>query len=105
MTAPPPGKDVSLCCYAVFPLVAFACAKCGCERTPGWVDSESLAFPPSAWQLSSQRMRGLNNVCEGLEKANIQREETELKIGIVLGLKFLRVNIPWPLSHPILTLD
>lgn len=93
---------------AVFLLVALVCVKCQCDRISGWTyimrGSESWA---SVQLLSSQivRIRKISSVHEGLEKANIQQEERGLKTEIVLSLKFLHVNILWPLSPPILTLD
>lgn len=59
----------------------------------------------SAQLLSNQivRIRNISSVCEGLEKAKIQKEETGLQARIVSSLK--TANILWPLSPPILTLD
>ena len=94
-----------MCYYGVFPLVALACVK----ELLGRLYSErqrELGLPYQCLATRQpKRMRGLGNVHEGLEKANIQREETGLKIGVVLSLKFLHVTIVWSLSRTILTLD
>lgn len=68
-------------------------------------DSESWNIPPSVQFLSSQIIRiiKISSVHESLENAKVQKEETRLKMGIVLSLK--TVNPLWSLSLPTLTLD
>lgn len=64
-----------MCYYGVFPLVALACVK----ELLGRLYSErqrELGLPYQCLATRQpKRMRGLGNVHEGLEKANIQREE------------------------------